>query len=168
MTSSRARDPISPRDKILSREELMARYGRPRDRAIVFTNGCFDLLHRGHVEYLHAARELGAALVLGLNTDASVRRLKGPSRPLVPEDDRAIVIASLAAVDAVTLFDEETPHDLIAELLPDFLVKGGDYRPEEVVGREEVEAAGGRVVILPFLAGRSTTGLVQLIEERQG
>jgi D-beta-D-heptose 7-phosphate kinase/D-beta-D-heptose 1-phosphate adenosyltransferase len=144
----------------------VARYGRPRNQRVVFTNGCFDLLHRGHVEYLYAARNLGDALVLGLNTDASVGRLKGPDRPLVTELDRATVIAALACVDAVTLFDDDTPRALIEQLLPDFLVKGGDYRPEDVVGRAEVEAAGGSVVIIPFLEGRSTTGLIQLMQER--
>ncbi|HEY8484859.1 MAG TPA: D-glycero-beta-D-manno-heptose 1-phosphate adenylyltransferase [Longimicrobiales bacterium] len=154
---------VPPHGKILSRAELLARYGRPRDLRVVFTNGCFDILHRGHVEYLYAARQLGDVLVVGLNTDDSVRRLKGPSRPLVQQEDRAIVLASLACVDAVTLFDEDTPQALIAALLPDVLVKGGDYRLEEVVGRAEVEAAGGRVVLLPFLDGRSTTALVRRI-----
>jgi D-beta-D-heptose 7-phosphate kinase/D-beta-D-heptose 1-phosphate adenosyltransferase len=158
--------PVPPREKILSHAELIAQYGRPRDRRVVFTNGCFDLLHRGHVQYLYAARAMGDILVLGLNTDASVRRLKGPDRPLVPQEDRAIVIAALACVDAVTLFDDDTPQALIAALLPDLLVKGGDYRPEEVVGRTEVEAAGGRVAIIPFLEGRSTTGLIHKMQER--
>src|SRR5690554_2423971 len=116
---------VRPGDKVLARTELIARFGRPRERRVVFTNGCFDLLHRGHVEYLHAARELGDALVVGLNGDDSVRRLKGPDRPLVPEEDRAIVLAGLGCVDAVTLFNEDTPADLIAALLPDVLVKGG-------------------------------------------
>jgi D-beta-D-heptose 7-phosphate kinase/D-beta-D-heptose 1-phosphate adenosyltransferase len=157
--------PVHPREKILTREELLARFGRPRGERVVFTNGCFDVLHRGHVEYLFAARELGDRLVVGLNSDASVRRLKGPSRPLVGQEDRAIVLAGLGCIDAVTIFDEDTPRDLIAGLLPDVLVKGGDYRPEEVVGREEVEAAGGRLVLMPFLDGRSTTGLIQRMRE---
>ncbi|HEX6941151.1 MAG TPA: D-glycero-beta-D-manno-heptose 1-phosphate adenylyltransferase [Longimicrobiales bacterium] len=156
--------PVPPFRKILSRDEAVERFGRPRDRTVVFTNGCFDLLHRGHIEYLFAARALGDALVLGLNTDASVRRLKGDGRPLNAQDDRAIVVAALACVDAVVLFDEDTPRDLIAALLPDVLVKGGDYRAEDVVGKAEVEAAGGRVVILPYLEGRSTTGLVKRIQ----
>jgi D-beta-D-heptose 7-phosphate kinase/D-beta-D-heptose 1-phosphate adenosyltransferase len=159
------RGPVHPREKILTREELLARFGRPRRERVVFTNGCFDLLHRGHVEYLFAARELGDRLVVGLNSDASVRRLKGPSRPLVGQEDRAIVLAGLGCIDAVTIFDEDTPRDLIAGLLPDVLVKGGDYRPEEVVGREEVEAAGGRLVLMPFLDGRSTTGLIHRVRE---
>lgn len=159
--------PLHPREKILSPAELIARFGRPRNQTVVFTNGCFDLLHRGHVEYLYTARNLGDALVLGLNTDASVRRLKGPARPVVPEGDRQAVIAALGCVDAVTLFDEDTPRALIAALLPDILVKGGDYRPEDVVGKAEVEAAGGKVMIIPFLEGRSTTGLIQKLQEQE-
>jgi len=161
-----AHPPVPPGSKLLPREALLARYGRAARTPglrVVFTNGVFDILHRGHVEYLYAARALGDCLVLGLNTDASARRLKGPERPLNDEDDRALVLAGLACVDVVTLFDEDTPRALIADLLPDVLVKGGDYRPEDVVGRAEVEAAGGRLVLIPFLEGRSTTGLVQKI-----
>ena len=154
---------ISPSDKILSRSDAVALFGRPREGTVVFTNGCFDLLHPGHVEYLHEARLLGDALVVGINTDASVRRLKGAGRPLVDERARAFVLAGLGSVDAVTLFDEDTPRELIAALLPDVLVKGGDYRVEAVVGREEVESAGGRVQIIPFLDGYSTTSLVERI-----
>ena len=153
-------------EKVLTLDELLARHGRPREGRLVFTNGCFDLLHRGHVEYLYAARALGDALVVGLNSDDSVRRPKGESRPVVTELDRAIVLAGLGAVDAVTIFEEDTPRDLIAALLPDLLVKGGDYRPEDVVGREEVEAAGGEVVIIPFLEGRSTTALINRMQPR--
>jgi rfaE bifunctional protein nucleotidyltransferase chain/domain len=152
-------------EKIFEREALLRRYGLPRNVRLVFTNGVFDLIHRGHVEYLNAARELGDALVVGINTDASVRRLKGSDRPIANESDRAIVLAGLEAVDAVTLFDEDTPRKLIADLLPDVLVKGGDYTPDAVVGREEVEAAGGRVVIIPLVDGRSTTGLIRRIRE---
>ncbi|MDD3801760.1 MAG: bifunctional D-glycero-beta-D-manno-heptose-7-phosphate kinase/D-glycero-beta-D-manno-heptose 1-phosphate adenylyltransferase HldE [Desulfuromonas sp.] len=129
-------------------------------RKVVFTNGCFDLLHAGHVSYLQQARELGQVLVLGLNSDASVRRLKGPSRPLVAEQDRATVLAALACIDYVVLFDEDTPLRLIETLRPDILVKGGDYQPETVVGRAQVESWGGRVAILPFVDGRSTSGIV--------
>ncbi|HSM36098.1 MAG TPA: D-glycero-beta-D-manno-heptose 1-phosphate adenylyltransferase [Longimicrobiales bacterium] len=150
-----------PAAKILTRAEAIDAYGRPRDRRVVFTNGCFDLLHRGHVEYLHGARALGDALVVGLNTDASVRRLKGARRPLVVQEDRALVLAALASVDAVVLFDEDTPRALIAALAPDVLVKGGDYAPEEIVGREEVEAAGGTVRVLPLVKGRSTSALIE-------
>jgi rfaE bifunctional protein nucleotidyltransferase chain/domain len=156
-----------PADLILDRDELVRRFGRPRSGSVVFTNGCFDILHRGHVAYLYAARSLGQHLVVGVNTDASVRRLKGEGRPVVGEDDRAYVLAGLGCVDAVTLFDEDTPAELIAALLPDVLVKGGDYDPERVVGRDTVEDAGGRVVIIPFVHGRSTTGLLQSIREVQ-
>lgn len=151
---------VPPREKILPRAELLARYGPPRAQRLVFTNGCFDVLHRGHVEYLFAARALGDLLVVGLNSDDSVRRLKGPTRPLNPQDDRAVVLAGLAAVDVVTLFEEDTPQRLIATLLPDLLVKGGDYRAEDVVGAPEVIAAGGRVEIIPLVPGRSTSALV--------
>lgn len=154
----------SPAEKILPREDLLARFGRPRDFRLVFTNGCFDILHRGHVEYLHQARSLGDALVVAVNTDASVEALKGPGRPVVPEGDRAMILAALASVDAVTLFDESTPQLLIGALLPDVLVKGGDYSPDQIVGLEEVQAAGGEVRILPFIPGRSTTELIQSIK----
>jgi len=161
-----ARATRDPAGKILSREEFLQRFGRPRAMKLVFTNGCFDLLHRGHVEYLYAARVLGDALVVGLNTDASVRRLKGPGRPITPVADRAWVLASLEAVDAVTLFEEDTPRALIAALLPDVLVKGGDYEHDQVVGREEVERAGGRVELLSLVGGRSTSELVQRIRSQ--
>lgn len=152
-----------PAGKILSREVLLERHRRPRDHRLVFTNGCFDLLHRGHVHYLREARTLGDVLVVGVNTDDSVRRLKGPGRPIVTQDDRAYVLAGVESVDAVTLFGEDTPARLIADLLPDVLVKGGDYRPDEVVGRDDVEEAGGELVILPFLEGFSTSRLVERI-----
>lgn len=160
--------PRAPVSKILSQDELLAAFGRPRDRTVVFTNGCFDVLHPGHVDYLYRARSLGDALVVGLNTDASVRRLKGPNRPVVSEHARALTLAALESVDAVTLFDEETPRALVARLVPDVLVKGGDYAPERVVGREEVEAAGGRVVIVPFLEGFSTSSLLDRIRTEKG
>ena len=158
----------APAEKVLTPEALLFRYGRPRSDVVVFTNGCFDLIHPGHVTYLAAARTFGDALVVGLNTDASVRRLgKGTERPLVPEDDRAHVVAALASVDAVCLFDEDTPAALISRLLPDVLVKGGDYAVEEVVGRDVVEEAGGRVEIIPFLEGYSTSDLVARIKGMQ-
>ncbi len=155
--------PEFPDRRILSRDELLERFGRPRDHVLVFTNGVFDLLHRGHVDYLWRARALGDALVVGVNTDASVRRLKGPGRPLTPQQDRCYLLAGLGCVDAVTLFDEDTPADLIRTLVPDVLVKGGDYRPDEVVGRDSVEGAGGRLVLLPLVEGRSTTAILQKI-----
>ena len=128
---------------------------------VVFTNGCFDLLHAGHVRYLNAARSLGDRLVVGLNGDASVARLKGAGRPVTPEAERAEVLAALAAVDAVTLFREDTPLALVEALSPDVLVKGGDWAPESIVGREHVLAAGGRVITIPLVEGRSTTTLLR-------
>jgi rfaE bifunctional protein nucleotidyltransferase chain/domain len=133
-----------------------------RGHKVVFTNGCFDLLHRGHVHYLEEARALGDALIVGVNTDGSAARLnKGPGRPLNPEGDRARVLAALACVDRVVLFDEDTPLELITALQPDVLVKGGDYQLNEIVGREIVLARGGQVVALPFLPGYSTTALLE-------
>lgn len=157
---------IDTRAKILDRPALLARHGRPRRGTLVFTNGCFDLLHPGHVAYLEAARALGDVLVVGVNTDASVARLKGPERPLVPEGDRARVLAGLAAVSAVSLFDEDTPLALIEALRPDVLVKGGDYDLDTIVGRDEVEADGGEIRVIPFLPGYSTTDLLHRIREK--
>jgi rfaE bifunctional protein nucleotidyltransferase chain/domain len=154
---------VEPAAKVLNRRELLDRYARPRNCRLVFTNGCFDLVHAGHVEYLHAARALGDVLVVGLNADASVRRLKGAGRPLVAEADRAYLLAGFGCVDAVTIFDEDTPRELVAALLPDVLVKGGDYRVDQVVGRKETEAAGGEVRIVAFREGYSTTDLLQKI-----
>ena len=159
--------PLSPSEKVLSREEFLARFSRPRDHRLVFTNGCFDILHRGHVEYLHLARNLGDTLVVGINTDVSVERLKGPGRPVVPQGDRALVVAALESVAAVTLFHEDTPKEILKLLLPDVLVKGGDYSPRQIVGREEVEAAGGEVHVIPFIEGRSTTQLIHRIQDSQ-
>jgi rfaE bifunctional protein nucleotidyltransferase chain/domain len=130
---------------------------------IVFTNGVFDLLHRGHVEYLAEARALGDRLVVGVNGDASVRRLKGPSRPLVAAEDRAAVVAALRCVDLVVVFDDDTPARLIEAVAPDVLVKGGDWPVEEIVGRAFVEARGGRVLSIPIREGHSTTGLAERI-----
>jgi D-beta-D-heptose 7-phosphate kinase/D-beta-D-heptose 1-phosphate adenosyltransferase len=156
--------PLPPERKILERTALLERYARPRSYRLVFTNGCFDLLHPGHVHYLDQARRLGDTLVVGVNTDASVRTLKGESRPLVPERDRALVLAGLASVDVVTLFDEDTPRELIAALLPDVLVKGGDYSLDDIVGAQEVRAAGGQVLTIPFLPGYSTTDLIRRLK----
>jgi D-beta-D-heptose 7-phosphate kinase / D-beta-D-heptose 1-phosphate adenosyltransferase len=156
-----------PAHKVLDRAALLRRFRRPRTESVVFTNGCFDILHRGHVAYLHAARALGDRLVVGVNTDASVRRLKGQGRPAVPDHDRAYVLAGLGCVDAVTLFEEDTPADLIADLLPDVLVKGGDYTPHTVVGRDVVERNGGRLVLIPFVEGRSTTDILTSIRRSE-
>ncbi len=156
---------VPPHDKVLDRAVALHRFGAADGRIVVFTNGVFDLLHRGHVEYLFAARALGDALIVALNSDASVRRLKGPSRPVNKEMDRAIVLAGLACVDAVTIFDEDTPAVLIDAIVPAVLVKGGDYAPHEVVGRETVERAGGRLVLIPFVQGHSTTSTLHRIQE---
>jgi cytidyltransferase-related domain len=132
---------------------------------VVFTNGVFDLIHPGHVDVLNAARAEGDSLIVGVNSDASVRRLKGEGRPVRRESDRAYVVAALEAVDAVVLFAEDTPLELIRVLHPDVLVKGGDYTPDTVVGRSEVEARGGRVVIVPLVAGQSTTSIIERLRE---
>lgn len=137
-------------------------------KTVVFTNGCFDLIHRGHVELLNRAKALGDILIVGLNTDASMRRIKGDSRPILPQEDRAFLLANLKAVDYVCLFDEDTPEKMIRALMPDVLVKGGDYQIHDVVGAEIVQQAGGRVVIIDLVKGRSTTGLIELILERFG
>jgi len=152
-------------EKILSRDALIIRRHQWKDnrRRVVFTNGCFDLLHPGHIRLLEQARALGDVLVVGLNSDGSMQRLKGPGRPLVPERERAEVMAALEAVEAVTVFDEPTPRELVAALVPDILVKGGDWGENEIVGRAEVEAAGGRVVRIPLLEGYSTSQLIAKI-----
>lgn len=141
------------------------RFGREKrnGRKVVFTNGCFDLLHPGHIRGFEQARQLGDALIVGLNSDASVRQLKGPTRPVIPEQERAEILSALEAVDAVVIFNELTPREVIARLLPDVLVKGGDWSGDQIVGREEVEAAGGRVVSIPFVPGYSTTTILNKI-----
>jgi D-beta-D-heptose 7-phosphate kinase/D-beta-D-heptose 1-phosphate adenosyltransferase len=154
--------------KRLDRDALRREVDRLRraGQTIVFTNGCFDLLHVGHVRLLRQASALGDFLIIGLNSDASVRRLKGPTRPVQDEDCRAELLAALECVDAVTVFEDDTPLSLIEAIAPDVLVKGGDYRPEEVVGRAEVEAGGGRLVLIPLVEGHSTTSLVHRAAER--
>jgi D-beta-D-heptose 7-phosphate kinase/D-beta-D-heptose 1-phosphate adenosyltransferase len=156
----------SPDTKVLSRAELGARAAswRITGKRIVFTNGCYDLLHAGHLSLLHGAARLGDVLVLAINSDASVRRLKGAERPLVPQAERAALLAALACVDAVTIFDEDTPLATIEAVRPHILVKGADYKVEEVVGREVVEAYGGRVALVPLLPNKSTTALLDRIK----
>lgn len=151
--------------EVLSREALAAVCNRVKKagKRVVFTNGCFDILHRGHVDYLTKAKALGDLLVVGVNGDDSVRRLKGPNRPVVNQDDRAAVLAALAAVDYVSLFDEDTPFELISAIVPDVLVKGADWSVEAIVGRDVVEAAGGTVQTLEFLPNRSTSSIIQKI-----
>jgi rfaE bifunctional protein nucleotidyltransferase chain/domain len=140
----------------------------PRPKVLCFTNGCFDLIHPGHVQYLADARALGDFLVVGLNSDASVARLKGPGRPLQDEAARAAVLLGLRSVDAVVRFDEDTPLELIGALQPDVLVKGGDYTPETVVGRDIVESRGGRLALIPFLPGHSTSSIEERIRSGRG
>ena len=155
--------------RILTAEAMRAERDRLKaeGRTLVFTNGCFDILHRGHVTYLTFARNQGDALVVGLNSDASVKRNKGPDRPIHSEADRAFVLGSLRAVDYVVLFDEDEPRDLIARILPDVLVKGKDWA-HYVSGRDVVEAHGGRVVLADLVADRSTTGTIERILEVYG
>src|SRR6266403_3745971 len=148
--------------KILSHFQLQEERARLRaaGQKLIFTNGVFDILHVGHVRYLSAARALGDALVVAINSDASVRQLKGAGRPLINEDERAEILAALRSTSYVTVFDDVSPRSLITQLLPDVLVKGGDYALDEIHGREEVEAAGGRVVSLPFVEGVSSTAII--------
>ena len=154
-------------NKILSKDELLAERARLRDakQKLVFTNGVFDILHVGHVRYLDQARALGDALIVAINSDRTVRELKGAGRPLINEGERAEILAALRAVSYVSVFDDLSPRSLIADLLPDVLVKGGDYNLDEIHGREEVEAAGGRVVSLPFVEGVSSSVLMERMKE---
>jgi D-beta-D-heptose 7-phosphate kinase/D-beta-D-heptose 1-phosphate adenosyltransferase len=151
--------------EIVSQQDLLERISAARraGRRVVMTNGCFDLLHPGHVRCLEGARALGDLLIVAINSDASVRRLKGSGRPVVPEAERAEILAALEAVDYVTVFDEDTPQQIISRVLPDVLVKGGDWGPDQIVGRAQVEAAGGRVVTIPLEPEYSTTVLLERI-----
>ncbi|MDT4969078.1 MAG: D-beta-D-heptose 7-phosphate kinase / D-beta-D-heptose 1-phosphate adenosyltransferase [Acidobacteriota bacterium] len=137
---------------------------RSEGKRLVFTNGCFDILHVGHVRYLQRARELGDALLVAINSDRTVRELKGSARPVMNQDERAEILAALGSVDYVTIFDDVSPRALIAEVLPDVLVKGGDYQIDEIHGREEVEAAGGSVIALPFIEGASTSSIIERVK----
>ena len=152
--------------KLLDKEHLALERDRLRKegKRVVFTNGCFDLLHPGHVRYLAQARALGDALIVGINSDRSVRELKGKGRPILNEQERAEVLAALESVDFVVVFDEQTPRQLIAAILPDILVKGGDWTIDTIVGREEVEAAGGQVFSLPYVEQQSTSEIIARIQ----
>jgi D-beta-D-heptose 7-phosphate kinase/D-beta-D-heptose 1-phosphate adenosyltransferase len=146
---------------------IKIRQGLKRQRKkVVFTNGCFDVLHRGHIECLRKAKSFGDVLIVGLNSDSSVRKIKGDKRPILPQGDRAEILASLEMVDHVVIFREKTPLDLIASLVPDVLAKGGDYKKDEIVGRDIVESAGGRVVRIRQVPGRSTKGIIGKIARR--
>jgi len=155
---------------VVSQQELVSLRSKWKreQKKVVFTNGVFDILHRGHVEYLSSARLLGDILIVGVNSDASVKRIKGPLRPIVMEGDRAFIISRIACVDAVCLFDEDTPLNLISAVVPDILVKGADYAMEDIVGRDVVEKAGGKVQTLEFIPDRSTTNIVDTIVSRFG
>jgi rfaE bifunctional protein nucleotidyltransferase chain/domain len=150
-------------DKIITAEEIAERFSEKyrKQHRIIFTNGCFDLLHRGHVYYLAKAREMGDVLVVGLNSDGSVRRLKGQGRPVNTQESRSEVLAGLGMVDYVIIFEEDTPLELIRRIRPDLLVKGGDYRVEEIVGYDEVTSRGGSVRTIPLLEGYSTTVMIE-------
>jgi D-beta-D-heptose 7-phosphate kinase/D-beta-D-heptose 1-phosphate adenosyltransferase len=152
---------------ILTLKDAILRFGREKrnGRRVVFTNGCFDLLHPGHIRSLEQARALGDVLIIGLNSDNSIRQLKGQGRPIISERERAEILAAFECVDAVIIFDDLTPRDVIAQLLPDVLVKGGDWAGDKIVGREEVEAAGGKVVSVPVVSGYSTTEILRKIRE---
>lgn len=152
---------------IIERYELKNKCSKLKTegKKIVFTNGCFDIIHSGHIYYLSEAKKLGDLLIIGLNSDDSVRRLKGNERPINNETDRALVLDSLKFVDYVTIFDEDTPYDLINLIKPDFLVKGGDYKADEVVGADIVQTNGGKVVIIPFVQGKSTTSIIQKLKK---
>jgi D-beta-D-heptose 7-phosphate kinase/D-beta-D-heptose 1-phosphate adenosyltransferase len=153
------------KQKIKARKELLRiiKDLRAKGKRIVFTNGCFDLLHIGHIRYLEEARALGDFLVVGVNSDSSVRKLKGPQRPVLPEEERAEILSGLGCVDYITLFDEIDPLKLITSLHPHILVKGGDWTKGQIVGREVVERSGGEVVIIPFVKGVSTSNLIETI-----
>ena len=152
---------------ILTLDQAILRFGREKrnGRRVAFTNGCFDLLHVGHLKCLEAGRRLADELVVGINSDSSIRQLKGTQRPLIPEGERAEILSAFEYVDGVLIFDDPTPREIIARLLPDVLFKGGDWSIDQIVGREEVEAAGGLVTVVPFIPGYSTTNLIRKIRE---
>ena len=141
---------------------------RAAGKRVVFTNGCFDIIHTGHVRYLNVAKGYGDVLVVAINSDDSVQRLKGPKRPIMTQEERAEVLAALGMVDYVTVFEEDDPHHVIAELMPDVLVKGGDWAVEQIIGRDIVEANGGKVYSIPYIEGASTTGVIERVIERYG
>ena len=153
------------KDKIKKREELLGiiKDLKAKGKRVVFTNGCFDLLHVGHIRYLEEAKTLGDILIVGVNNDSSVRKLKGPKRPVLPVEERTEILSGLGCVDYITIFDELDPLKLITSLQPDVLVKGGDWTKEQTVGKEVVERSGGEVLIIPFVKGASTSNLIETI-----
>ncbi|HEX2868329.1 MAG TPA: D-glycero-beta-D-manno-heptose 1-phosphate adenylyltransferase [Ignavibacteriales bacterium] len=155
-------------NNILNRKEMIEVRRKLKDegKKVVFTNGCFDILHAGHVDYLSKARALGDILIVGMNSDRSIKNIKGPLRPVIPEAERSFLVANLKAVDYVTLFDEDTPGALIDEIVPDILVKGADWSLENIVGRQTVESNGGEVKTITFVSQQSTSGIIKTILER--
>jgi len=157
---------MQTRNKIIARANISGKSQelKQENQKIVFTNGCFDILHPGHVTLLEKASEYGDRLIIGINTDESVKRLKGEGRPINDQSHRARVLAGLEAVDYITFFEEDTPAELIEEIIPDVLVKGGDYTPDEIVGRKTVQAKGGKVIVIPLVEGKSTTNIIDKIK----
>lgn len=155
---------------IYTRAEIMETRKKLKDekKKVVFTNGCFDMLHAGHVDYLNKAKAAGDVLIVGLNSDASMKRIKGEKRPILLQEERAFILSNLKAVDYVTLFDEDTPEEIISELIPDILIKGADWSLDKIVGRDIVEAHGGEVKTISFVTDQSTTNIIQTIIERYG
>lgn len=156
----------SIQQKIVTLPELLLHLQQKREKRVVFTNGCFDLLHQGHIHYLSHARDLGDILIVGLNSDTSIRRLKGPQRPIVSEKERALMLAAFEFIDYVVLFEEDTPINLISSISPDILVKGGDYKIEEIVGYDVVTSNGGMVLTLDLIQGCSTTNIIEKIAQQ--
>ncbi len=154
--------------KVVSKEELVEqrRIAKPQNKTVVFTNGVYDIIHRGHLEYFLKAKSLGDILVVGINTDDSVRRIKGEKRPIVPDEDRAFIVANLSPVDYVCLFEEDTPFNLISAIVPDVLVKGADWKIDDIVGKDVVEGAGGKVSTIEFVPTKSTTNIIEEILRR--
>lgn len=155
-------------DKVKTQDELIPILDtlRKKGKKVVFTNGCFDILHVGHVRYLKEAKGYGGILIVAVNSDSSVKTIKGAKRPIVSQSERAEVVAALEMVDYVTMFDEDTPYNVIKKLQPDVLIKGGDWTTDKIVGRDIVEARGGKVIAIPFIEGASTTGIVERVLER--
>lgn len=153
---------------ILSIEELLLirKKLKEKNKKVVFTNGCFDIIHAGHVDYLSKAKTLGDVLIIGMNSDSSMKRIKGDKRPIVPQEERAFILANLKAVDYVTIFEEDTPYETLKKLVPDILVKGADWSKEDIVGKDIVEATGGKVETIEFVNFQSTTNIIKTIIER--